>query len=109
MNNRESTLGVFIDIEGAFDKTTFPKIADSLTARNVPRVISGWIHNMLSKRAIKITVDDVTVRGMVVRGCPQGGVFGCYHLYLYFGTWSLIAYSTASTVTTSTPSPMRMT
>jgi ribonuclease HI len=74
LDNKQSTLGVFIDIEGAFDKTTFPKIADSLASRNVPGVISGWIHNMLSKRAIKITVDDITLRGLVVRGCPQGGV-----------------------------------
>ncbi|VEN61235.1 unnamed protein product, partial [Callosobruchus maculatus] len=57
-------MGVFIDIEGAFDKTTFPKISQQLQARNVPRTVSEWILSMLSNRAITI---KVLLRGVVRR------------------------------------------
>ena len=39
LDNKESTLGVFIDIEGAFDKTTFPKITAALAEKNVPVMV----------------------------------------------------------------------
>lgn len=74
LDNKESTLAVFIDIEGAFDKTTFPTIIQQLADRNVPVAISEWILKMLSGRAISINVEDITLRGMVMKGCPQGGV-----------------------------------
>jgi len=35
LDNKESTLGILIDIEGAFDKTTFPTITQQLNSRNV--------------------------------------------------------------------------
>ncbi|CAG9829773.1 unnamed protein product [Diabrotica balteata] len=34
LDNKESTLGLFIDIEGAFDETTFPTITQQLNIRN---------------------------------------------------------------------------
>ena len=74
LDNKESTLGVFIDIEGAFDKTTFPKITAALVEKNVPVMVGSWISNMISKRAVQISVGDASVRGRVARGCPQGGV-----------------------------------
>ena len=70
----ESTLGVFIDIEGAFDKTTFPKITAALTEKYVPVMVGSWISNMISKRAVQISVGDASVRGRVARGCPQVAV-----------------------------------
>jgi len=78
LDNKESTLGIFIDIEGAFDKTTFPTITQQLNSRNVPLVVGEWKLKMLSSRAISINVEDITVRALVMKGCPQGGVLSPY-------------------------------
>src|SRR5699024_8463551 len=73
---KQSTLGTFIDIEGAFDKTTFVAIERALVQRGVSATLSGWIRHMLEWRIIK-TGDNSSNTGrmaLVGRGCPQGGV-----------------------------------
>src|SRR5699024_8258563 len=73
---KQSTLGTFIDIEGAFDKTTFVAIERALVQRGVSATLSGWIRHMLERRIIK-TGDHSSNTGrmaLVGRGCPQGGV-----------------------------------
>ncbi|CAF4919851.1 unnamed protein product [Pieris macdunnoughi] len=70
---KQSTLGAFIDIEGAFDKTNFTSITRALRSCGVPSTLIEWINNMLKQRAIQFTVNSTT-RGIVSRGCPQGGV-----------------------------------
>ncbi|XP_071054995.1 uncharacterized protein [Onthophagus taurus] len=71
---KESALGVFIDIEGAFDKTTFSGISEALLEHNVPPTLCGWIENTLKHRIVKLRAGDVSLQGGVTRGCPQGGV-----------------------------------
>ncbi|CAH2097628.1 unnamed protein product [Euphydryas editha] len=73
LHHKISTLGAFIDIEGAFDKTKFTSISRALYKHGVNNTVAGWIDNMLKYRAIQITVNETT-RGVVARGCPQGGV-----------------------------------
>lgn len=74
LDNKMSTLGVFIDIEGAFDKTTFDSINTALRERGVNDTLREWIIHFLKHRAVHITVGNTTIRGTVSRGCPQGGV-----------------------------------
>src|ERR1700712_4896165 len=69
-----STLGVFIDIEGAFDKTTLYSRHSALTRHDIEPIMSLWVQSMLSNRAANITVGEVTTRRLVKRGRPQGGV-----------------------------------
>lgn len=73
LENKTCTLGAFIDIEGAFDKTTFTSINNALHKYNTPTILISWINEMLSKRIIQTETNDST-RGLVSRGCPQGGV-----------------------------------
>lgn len=68
-----SSLAVFIDIEGAFDKTIFHSINAALEEHGVDSTLRGWITNMLRLRAVQVTVNDTT-RAIVAKGCPQGGV-----------------------------------
>lgn len=72
---RQSCLGAIIDIERAFDKTTFDSINKALNRHGVDPIITGWISTMLGRRcrAIQITLSETT-RGIVARGCPQGDV-----------------------------------
>ncbi|VEN42759.1 unnamed protein product [Callosobruchus maculatus] len=61
LDNKEPTLRVFIDIKGAFDKTTCPKIGQQLQASNERRTVSECILRMFSNRAITIMVEDISV------------------------------------------------
>lgn len=74
LENKELTLGAFIDIEGAFDKATFESINTALREYGVAPAISGWIGNMLKWRVVQATAGDATIQGVVTKGCPQGGV-----------------------------------
>lgn len=73
LRSKQPTLGAFIDIEGAFDKTNFNSINKALLDQNVPQTLVEWIDNMLKQRAVQLTV-NTTTRAIVGRGCPQGGV-----------------------------------
>ncbi|KAG7302910.1 hypothetical protein JYU34_012897 [Plutella xylostella] len=70
---QQSCLAVFIDIEGAFDKTLFNSISNNLKNHDVDPVISAWITNMLKSRTVSFTSTN-TIRCKVAKGCPQGGV-----------------------------------
>lgn len=71
--NKTLCLAAFIDIEGAFDKTNFTNIHLALTKHRVEPTLVDWILNMLQMRAVRVDMQGDT-RGIVVRGCPQGGV-----------------------------------
>jgi len=47
----EYTLGVFFDIEGAFD-TSCQSVKQALNEKKIHRVVSAWIINMLKHRII---------------------------------------------------------
>lgn len=73
MDNNMSTLGVFIDIEGAFDKASFKSIEAALRKHGVHPMLCTWIGHMLQCRAVSVGDGDST-KGVVIKGCPQGGV-----------------------------------
>ena len=60
-------------IEGAFDKTKFASIRAALLRHGVNAVLTGWIGNMLTKRAVRLASGDPQ-RAIVAKGCSQGGV-----------------------------------
>ena len=67
-------LGVFLDIEGAFDNVSFKAISDSIKATNIDPATAQWIINMVSSRFITIKHKESTRRVRIKRGCPQGGI-----------------------------------
>ncbi len=73
IKDKSMCLGTFIDIEGAFDKTKFASIRAALLRHGVNAVLTGWIGNMLTKRAVRLASGDPQ-RAIVAKGCPQGGV-----------------------------------
>ena len=46
-SQKQSGLGVFLDIEGAFDSVSFDSIMEAARAHGIPSIISSWIHAML--------------------------------------------------------------
>lgn len=74
LENKMFTLGLYIDIEGAFDQPSFDSISRSLGEHGVTPAISGLIRHVLERRAIQVSVGECTIRGIAGKGCPQGGV-----------------------------------
>lgn len=68
------TLAAFLDIEGAFNNVKLSAIVDSLIKIGVEKPVYLWISQMLRTRVINSTVGETTLRKLVDRGTPQGGV-----------------------------------
>lgn len=74
LNKKEATLCVFLDVEGAFDNTSFDAICEAAREFRVDGTIIDWMHFMLRTRTITASLSGTAVRARVGRGCPQGGV-----------------------------------
>ena len=74
LTHKMSTLGVFIDIEGAFDKASVNSIMVALRAHKIPPSLCEWIEQMLSYRVVLAEVGEAKLQCVVSKGCPQGGV-----------------------------------
>jgi hypothetical protein len=74
LDQQEIALGVFLDIEGAFNNTSNDSMCTALTRHGVDHTIVRWIRSTLEGRLATATLGGFT-RGIAVsRGCPQGGV-----------------------------------
>jgi hypothetical protein len=67
-------LGAFLDIEGAFDRTSFDIIKQAAERPGIESVICRWVCAMLGSRNIITTLSGETRRAPTARGCLQGGV-----------------------------------
>ena len=73
-SQKHSGLGVFLDIEGAFDSVSFNSIMEAARSHGIPSIISNWILAMLSNRILCCSLRQTEIRRLSVCGCPQGGV-----------------------------------
>jgi hypothetical protein len=74
VENREVTIRALLDIEGAFDRTSFDMITKAAKRHGLEDTVCRWIGSMLGSRKITATLAGETLEGSVARGCPQGGV-----------------------------------
>jgi ribonuclease HI len=74
MNFSEFAAAAFIDVEGAFDNTSFDTIARAMRIFAIPETIIEWVMNMLSSRILTAELRDCVSNKVPSRGCPQGGV-----------------------------------
>ena len=72
--NRKFALGIFLDIEGAFDGVPFSSIEAAMERLGTEPWLISWIGHMLRNRTLEVTLGGMTVRRRIMRGCPQGGV-----------------------------------
>lgn len=73
-NKNCMAVGVFLDIEGAFNCTTVSSIRRAAERHGLDPTVIRWIGNMLSTRQLTVARGEGTVKVAVDRGCPQGGV-----------------------------------
>ena len=71
---KRHTLGVFFDIEGAFDNVLLEKAIESMRAKSVPVDITSWYAFYLRNRTARLDLGDSHRERFLTRGTPQGGI-----------------------------------
>ncbi|XP_070528303.1 uncharacterized protein [Cardiocondyla obscurior] len=67
-------LGVFLDIERAFDSTSYKVIQKALTKHGISEALIDWTQSMLANRRLNVEHGEISVQGTPTKKCPQGGV-----------------------------------
>ena len=74
IQNGQFGLGVFLDVEGAFDNVKYSSIYKAMLEAKIPTIIANWIKEMLTDRSIVLTLHGVSITRHIYKGCPQGGI-----------------------------------
>ena len=74
LNQQEIALGIFLDIEGAFNNTSYDSMCAALARHGVDHTIVRWIRATLDGQLATATFRGFSRSVAVPRGCPQGGV-----------------------------------
>ena len=86
LDAEQYALGVFFDIQGAFDNTPLVSVRQALRDRRVSFAVQQWIAALLSQRKVGVQVGSTYIRVKTQCGLPQGGG-------LSPTLWSLVADS----------------
>jgi ribonuclease HI len=73
--NGQYTLGVFLDIQGAFDNITIDSLESGMRTHGFPNQMITWYINYMKTRSCQSTLFDSTITRFLHKGTPQGGVF----------------------------------
>ena len=68
------SLGIFFDIEGAFDNIMTSKVTEGLKKKGVPKAVVDWYGFYLRNRRIYLAMDKLEKCRQLVKGTPQGGI-----------------------------------
>ena len=74
LKRRQFALGVFLDIQGAFDNARTESIVQGLRDKRTPESLIRWYQQYLISREILVHHGGVEVKRQLTRGTPQGGV-----------------------------------
>ena len=74
IQNGHFGLGVFLDVEGAFDNVKYSSIYKAMRDAKIPKIIACWIKDMLTDRSIILTLHGSSITRKIYKGCPQGGI-----------------------------------
>jgi len=56
LNHKETALGAFLDIEGAFDNTSFNAIITAARERGLEEICCRWVRSMLESRLVHTSI-----------------------------------------------------
>jgi hypothetical protein len=74
LNQKEFALGVFLDIDGAFDYASLGLMDAASGDHGVVLTLRRWIDAMLRCRSVRVEIRGSSFRVLVNRRCQQGGV-----------------------------------
>ena len=80
-------LGVFLDVEQAFDQINFSSCIKSLEERNFPAKILRWYKFYLENRYAETSLHGVKVLKKVSKGVQQGSLLSPLIWSVYFEKW----------------------
>ena len=72
--SHSSTSCAFLDIQGAFYRTSPRAVTTALGNRHVNKPIINLVNHLLTKRSTTINHEGHIVQSKVLKGCPQGGI-----------------------------------
>ncbi len=64
-------LGVFLDIQGAFDNVSIVVSIKGMQDKNFPEVFIKWYRSYLEYRTVTVNHEGVKVKRFLTRGTPQ--------------------------------------
>jgi retron-type reverse transcriptase len=67
-------VGAFLDIEGAFDNTSFNATTTAAREHGLEETCYRWVRSMLESRLVHTSLMGSNLTAQVVGECPQGGV-----------------------------------
>ena len=67
-------LGLFLDIEGAFDNISFDALTSALKESDISPTLTRWIVYLIQHRTIILSHAGEQIIRIATKGCPQGGV-----------------------------------
>ena len=70
LEHKEIALGAFLDIEGAFDNTSFKTIFTAARERGLKKTCCRWIEFMLRSRLVHTSLMGSSITAKVIKGCP---------------------------------------
>jgi hypothetical protein len=74
LNQKEFALGVFLDIDEAFDNASLGSMDAASGEHGVVLTLRRWNDAMLCCRSVRVEIRRSSVRVFVNWGCPQGGI-----------------------------------
>jgi hypothetical protein len=80
---KDIALGAYLDIEGAFDRTSFDTMIQAAERHGIEPAICRWNCATLENQNISATLSGEIHEVSVAKGCPQGGVLSLL-------LWSLV-------------------
>jgi len=75
LDKKEFALGVFLDIQGAFDNVNPEAVISGMRKKGIQEEIVTWYNHYLLNRTITVEHKGVNIKRKLTRGTPQGGVF----------------------------------
>lgn len=72
--DKEICVTASIDIQSAFDNTSYESIVNALERKEVHVQTRNWINNMLRYRELISSLGHESLITAAFKGCPQGGV-----------------------------------
>ena len=73
LDAEQYALGVFFDIQGAFDNTSTVSVKEALRERKVIYAVRNWISAMIEQRTVCVRVGETLIQVATQCGLPQGG------------------------------------
>ena len=70
LEQRKRALGVFLDIEGAFNNASFDSMCAALVKQGLDHIIVWWIRATLQGHLAAANLNEFSTRVAVSRGCP---------------------------------------